>query len=359
VSSSEKPTSSERQQTDESLRAEREKADQALGDQLNDVDEAADAVISLARARADALLAAARAKTDRRSANADRGEAPAIVARQRVLEDRTLQQERAGADEAVRVERAEHVATLSVDRDDTDRDLLSERARSDNSLATRDEFLAVVSHDLMNLLNTIVLYARLVADEVLSDDHVVRVGAHARGIQRASTRMQRLIGDLVDVASIEAGQLAVTREPSAPAQVVAEAVASLQPQAAAKEISIVVSVDHPLPLVAFDPARIHQVLVNVISNAIKFTPRAGQITVHLRREGDATRIDVSDTGVGIPSDKLEAIFDRFVQVEKDDKRGVGLGLYISKCIVQGHGGRIWAKSDPGTGSTVSFSLPCT
>lgn len=346
---------SERQQTDESLRAEREKADQTLGEQLADVDEAADAVIVVARARADKVLAAARAKTDRQTTRS--GPANIAEQRQRSLEDQTLQKERAGADEAVRAERAEQVAVLSRERHETDRDLFSERARSDDSLATRDEFLALVSHDLLNLLNTIVLYARLVTEEVLRDDHIERVTQHARRIQRASSRMNRLIGDLVDVASIEAGALAVTRELSDPAQIVSEAVSSLQGQASAKSLSLVAVLEPSLAPAALDAARIHQVLINLISNAIKFTPEHGKIAVRARRVGADIRIDVIDTGIGIASDMLEVIFERFVQIKKNDTRGVGLGLYISRCIVQGHGGRIWAESKTGEGSTVCFTLP--
>jgi signal transduction histidine kinase len=359
MSSRTQPPSSEREQTDESLRVEREKVDDALGEQVVEVEELADAVISLARTRADQVLATARAKTDQQAKPEPGGKAPAAVgvAKQRVLDDQTVERARADADEAVRDERAKQAIALTHNRTETDRDLLTERAESDSSLATRDEFMAVVSHDLMNLLNTIVMYARLVSDEVQLDDHVEQVIKHAQGIQRASTRMQRLIGDLVDVASIEAGVLAVTRELSAPAQVVAEAVGSLQAQAAAKAISLVITTGQPLPLVPLDPARIHQVMVNLITNAIKFTPEAGRVTVHVGRVDDEARIDVTDNGAGIPGDKLEAIFERFVQIKKHDRRGLGLGLYISKCIVEGHGGRIWAQSKVGEGSTVSFSLP--
>ena len=125
----------------------------------------------------------------------------------------------------------------------------------------------------------------------------------------------------------------------------------------ASEISLVAVIPQGLPLTAIDPARVHQVLINLISNAIKFTPPKGTVSVHAVRAGDAARIDVSDSGIGIPGDKLEAIFERFVQVKKNDRRGVGLGLYISRCIVQGHGGRIWAESKLGEGTTISFTLP--
>jgi signal transduction histidine kinase len=169
--------------------------------------------------------------------------------------------------------------------------------------------------------------------------------------------MNRLIGDLVDVASIEAGILAATREVGDPGLVVTEAVESFQPQAAGSAITLTAEFASPSPPAALDPARILQVLCNLISNALKFTPAHGNVVVHVERVGDEIVFAVSDTGVGIPADQLEAVFGRFVQITKNDRRGVGLGLYISKAIVQGHGGRIWAESKVNGGSTFWFTLP--
>jgi signal transduction histidine kinase len=348
------PSSSEREQTDESLRLERERADGALAQELAGIDETADEVIDRARRRADDVLAAARARTDARAAQPAAGARPAAsLTRERKLEDRVLREERADADETLRDERAEHMALLRVERAETDRDLSSERARSDAALATRDEFLGIVSHDLRDLLNTIVLQAALIAHAAAGDGSA----DHARRIQRAGGRMNRLIGDLLDVASIEAGALAVTLEPCDPAEVVTEAVSTFAAQASASGIALSVEIASPPGRVALDPARILQVLGNLLGNALKFTPAAGAVRVHVERVGADIRFAVSDTGAGIPADKLETVFERFVQAGRHDRRGVGLGLYISRCIVQGHGGRIWAESTPGTGSTFCFTLP--
>ena len=343
----------EREQTDESLRVEREKADQTLEDSA--IDETADAVISRARRRADELLAAARANTDR--ASPPGAPIPKLLKSERSREDHVLQEERDNADEVLREERAEHVALLSRERQETDKDLSHERALSDDALATRDEFLAIVSHDLRNLLNGIVGSATLIEKGTLQTDLVAQVVTHARRIQRAGARMNRLVGDLVDIASIEAGVLAVTREVGDPATVVTEAVDAFQVQAATAGLALTAEIESPLPLAAFDAARILQVLTNLLSNAIKFTPAHGRIVVHVERIGDEIRFAVSDTGVGIATDKLEAVFVRFLQVAANDRRGVGLGLYISKAIVQGHGGRIWAESQIDQGSTFCFTLP--
>ena len=353
-----RPPLSEREQTDESLRVEREKADRALEEELAAIDETADAVISRARARADDVLAAARAKTDRQSATrASSVQSPKNIQRERVLEDQAVREERASADEALREERAEHVGLPSIEREATDKDLFSERARSDDALAARDEFLGIVSHDLRNMLNAVVGCADLIAKGVSRENHVEAVLVNTQRIERSAARMNRLIGDLVDLASIEAGKLAVSREVGDPTHVVMEAVDTFQAQASASGVALAAEIVPPSSLAIFDPARILQVLTNLLSNAIKFTPASGNVVVHVERIGDEIRFAVSDTGPGIPTEKLEEVFVRFLQLTKNDRRGVGLGLYISKCIVLAHGGRIWAERRSGGGSTFCFTLP--
>jgi signal transduction histidine kinase len=346
----------EREQTDESLRAERKVTDQVLGDEQEGVDELADAVITRARLRADKVLAAARDKTDRRSGqDPSRARLPPELTSERALEDRVLRGERADADDILNVERAEHTARLSMEREETDKDLLRERKRSDDALGVRDEFLGIVSHDLRNMLHSIVLSASFIEENAKGEraDHVVKC---ALRIRRAGARMSRLVGDLVDVASIEAGALAVTFESADAALVVAEAIETFQAQAAANEISLQAEVVAPVTA-TFDPARLLQVLSNLLSNAIKFTPRGGKVTVRAECSGTDLSLCVADTGAGIPADKLEVVFQRFHQLNGNDRRGLGLGLYISKCIVQGHGGRIWAESELGAGSKFCFTLP--
>ena len=352
-----KPSSPEREQTDESLRIEREKADDAIGDSPSAIDETADAVIQKARARADGVLAAARKKLDRQSARHAAGASSSkLVESERAREDETLRGERAMADETVRAERAEHAAQLAIERDETDADLCRERARSDHAVSTRDEFLGIVSHDLRNMLSVMVGFASVIGEEQTQENHTERVLGCVRRILRSGDRMDRLIGDLVDLASIHAGSMAVISEIGDPTLVATEVVDTFHARAAGSDVLLVAEIGPSLPLVALDSARILQVLANLVSNAIKFTPAKGKVVVRMDRLGDELRVAVRDTGKGIPADKLETIFERYVQVA-DDRRGVGLGLYISKCIVQGHGGRIWAESNLGEGSTFSFTLP--
>jgi signal transduction histidine kinase len=351
----EKPEArSEREQTDESLRLEREKADDALAEQLRTIDETADEVITRARARADEVLAAARAKTDRQSATSA---ATHLIERDRHREDIALLVERASADDTLSEERAEHAALLSSERGETDKDLLTERTRADSALATRDDFLGVVSHDLRDMLAAMVSFAALIEKRVARDNPAEEVRAHAQRIQRSGARMNRLIGDLIDVASIEAGLLGVSPQVADPTHVVTEAVETFQALASAAFISLTAELVPPSSLAAFDSARILQVLSNLLSNAIKFTPANGRVVVRVERVGDDILFAVSDTGAGIPKNKLEAVFERFFQLSKSDRRGVGLGLYISQCIVRAHGGKMWPESTVGEGSTFYFTVP--
>jgi signal transduction histidine kinase len=348
---------SERAQTDESLRVERETADDGLEEKVAAIDEAADAVISLARARADHVLAAARAKADGRSGKIAPAQSAEGIKGERRLHDQIVREEREVADESLRTERGERIASLLTERERTDNDLLNERVRADGALSTRDEFLAIVSHDLRDMLDAMIRFAVLIEKEAAQADQVEPVRTHAQRIRRSGARMGRLIGDLIDVAGIESGTLAVTRELADPAQVVREAVDTFQALASARGVTLLVDITPWSSPAEFDPARILQVLGNLLANAIKFTSAGGQVTARVELSAGELRFAVSDTGIGIPDDQLEAVFERLLQVTKDDRRGVGLGLYISKCIVQGHGGRIWAESRLGQGSTVYFTLP--
>jgi signal transduction histidine kinase len=354
-----KPPTPEREQTDESLRVERRNTDEVLADKRTALEDMADAVIEKARARADEVLALGRAKMDRQVATGAGTPSLEALQTERGLEDRVLRKERADADEVLRTEREHGATLLATERDETDKDLSRERSRADDAVATRDEFLGIVSHDLRNLLGAVVGFATLIAKAEAGEmEHrTEQVLTHAQRIQRSGARMNRLIGDLVDVASIEAGALAVRPQLVDPAQVVTEAVDTFQAQALSHGISLVSEVPAAPLLVELDAARILQVLANLVGNAIKFTPSGGQVVVHVELAPEGLRFAVRDTGVGIAADHLESVFERFRQVATGDGRGVGLGLYISKCIVQGHGGRIWAESRPGAGSTFSFTLP--
>ena len=350
------PLRTEREQTDESLRVERERVDDALLDELAAIDETADAVISRARTRADHVLAAARSRLDREAAAAG-SQVPSALRRERARHDLLLRDERTAADETLQDERAEQSALLESERKDTDDDLLTERVASDNAMATRDEFLGIVSHDLRHMLNAVIGFSSMIAKTASKAHAEADVLAYAQRIQRSGIRMERLIGDLMDVVSIDAGRLAVTCEPGDAGAVVAETIEIFQAQAAAGGITLTVEMPSALPPARFDHARILQVLSNLLSNAIKFSRAGGAVVLRVSAVGPDLQFAVADRGIGIPANQVDTIFMRFAQLTRADRRGVGLGLYISKCIVQGHGGRIWVNSEPGTGSTFFFTVP--
>ena len=347
----------ERKLTDQSLRIEREKTDRALADSQAAVEDDADVVVQRARHNADAVLEMARGKADQL---AEAPEEDVAVAYERALADETLRGERASADELLRRER-DHVQLLAkllpLERDQTDRYLLTERLRSDDAVSHRDDFLSIVSHDLRNLLAGIVFSTTMLAKAgTAGAEGEATLGAAGR-IQRYAARMNRLIGDLLDVGSIDAGHLAVTLAPGDLGAVVREALDTFRSSAEARGLSLEIEhLDAPL-LADFDHGRILQVFANLISNAVKFTAPGGRIGVRCVRAGGVAEFVIADTGTGIPAGMLESVFERFWQVGKNDRRGLGLGLYISRCIIEAHGGKIWAESTPGQGARFHFTLP--
>jgi signal transduction histidine kinase len=200
--------------------------------------------------------------------------------------------------------------------------------------------------------------AELIAREVAGDgDSKATIHSRAETIQRLTARMNRLIGDLVDVASIEAGRLLVVPTEGNLIALIRESTEVFQASADAHAIQLTAQLDGPPLRARFDHERLLQVIANLLSNAIKFCPRGACISIRAERAGGEVLVAVKDTGPGIPPENLEAIFGRFWQVGRRDRRGLGLGLYISKCILEEHGGRIWAESLPEAGSTFFFTLP--
>lgn len=348
-----------RDQTDESLRVERDKADARVTEKRDAVEEEADEVVRIARRRADEVVQAARDDADRER-GAQAADTEASAERERTRADVVLEQERSSADAVLQDERAERkrylADFLAVEREATDKDLIGERAHADTVIAARDEFLATVSHDLRSLLGGLSLNAEVLLDlaPAGADGDILR--RHAAMSQRMVSRMNRLINDLLDVTSIEEGKLALLPEQVEISELLRDTLEAFHPIAAAKRITLGADAEG-LPLQArLDGGRILQVLANLVSNAIKFTPAEGRISIRIRAERNELQFSVSDTGIGIPEDALQAVFDRFRQVSKD-RRGLGLGLHISKFIVEAHGGRVWAESKLGAGSTFHFTLP--
>lgn len=220
----------------------------------------------------------------------------------------------------------------------------------------RDQVLGVVAHDLRNPLSTIALHASALSRPTPRPER--RNPRHREAIERATRRMTRLIQDLLDVAVLEAGQLKIERAPLAPGELLSEAVEMQHALAMAASIELHVQLAPEVPRILGDHDRLLQVFENLIGNALKFTEQGGRIVVGAARGESEALFWVADTGRGMSADELAHVFDRFWQASaRSGRLGAGLGLPITKGIVEAHGGRIWAESAPGQGSTFFFSIP--
>jgi PAS domain S-box-containing protein len=222
----------------------------------------------------------------------------------------------------------------------------------------KSHFFALVSHELRTPLTSIVGYAEMV-DEI-ERRHLSPEGREYMGIiRRSAEKLDRLVQDLLLVAQVEAGTFAVELEPVDLVPVVRDCVEGSRP--AADDAGILLSTDaEEVPTLMADSSRLGQVIDNLVSNAIKFTVGGGTVAVLVRDEGDRCAIEVSDSGVGIGPNELEHLFDRFYRAQEARKghySGAGLGLAISKAIVDAHEGEIQVTSEPGQGSTFRVLLP--
>lgn len=341
-----------------------------------------DDLIERDRARADARLYQFRASADsllerERLASPTRDRA---IAHERRMADEDKEQERAMTDavrdtergrvdaQAEQRHRKAAAARLELQHD-TDGKLTAERsvadaiehALGDASRAVgaanlqqdhRRNLLATVSHDLRGPLTVIAMSAGF-----LSEDPNPETQEVAQDMVRAAARMQRLLEDLLDVAGIDSGALRCVRHEHDVGELMREVNRNYRPVFADRDLTFTVS-GLAEPMVAwFDHDRIVQVLSNLLGNALKFTPPGGSVELNAHPLAQSIEFEVIDTGMGIAPDALAHVFERFWQVENDERRGLGLGLYICKQIVEQHGGRIAASSVEGEGTTLRFTLP--
>ena len=221
----------------------------------------------------------------------------------------------------------------------------------------RDTLLSVVSHDLRNPLGTILMGTHLLKRTPATAAQAVDVNKLASTIARSAGQMKRLVQDLLDVSSIEEGRLSIRRESVEVGAVLEKAREVFELLAAENSIVISIGPSEPELFALADPERILQVLSNLLGNALKFTKAGGTILLSATRERTRARVSVSDNGSGIRPEALTHIFDRYWQAQKDDRQGVGLGLFISKRIIEEHQGQMTVDSRCGVGTTMSFTLP--
>ena len=228
------------------------------------------------------------------------------------------------------------------------------RLEAERMSQARAEVLGVVAHDLRNPLGVVSSAVQMIGEfDLAPADREKMLTAAGRAVQQ----MQRLIGDLLDVIRMEAGHLSLETEEIAAADLLATAADGVRHLAVAKSIDLVVEDTDESLHVSADRERMGQVFGNLLANAIKFTPSGGRVTLSARRDGDDIVFEVADTGSGIPAENLTHLFERFWQARQADSRGVGLGLPITKGIVEAHRGRIWVESEVGKGSRFRFAIP--
>ena len=251
----------------------------------------------------------------------------------------------------VQEEYTQRLAETNAELEMTNREL--ERA---NRL--KSEFLASMSHELRTPLHTIIGFSELLGEELEGplNEKQKRFVQH---IHKDSLHLLELINDVLDISKIEADRLELRPEAFDFTALIAESLASVRSLADAKSHILETASDVSTAVEA-DRLRIKQILVNLLSNAIKFTPEGGRIRLEARVQDPFVMVSVSDTGVGIPAEEHESIFEKFHQVgatTKGVREGTGLGLAITKRLVEQHGGRIWVQSQPQQGSTFLFTLP--
>ncbi|HVE65373.1 MAG TPA: ATP-binding protein [Thermoanaerobaculia bacterium] len=383
----------DRARTDRSLKAERNATDRSMARGGKATQQRADAVRRRIWKETDAEVSRARkaadAKRDRmflsnsvsREVAADRRRAATSLDRERRLADRSTARQRQRNDSALGEERqarrASEEKVFNRERVRTDRDLGQERGRTDatfraaerrlalaktareKSVAAvklRDEFLSVLSHDLRSPLNVIAINSARVGQMVPEGTGATQIRELCGQIEASVNRVGRMVDDLLDAEHMALGNVSLPMKAGDMRGVALEAVSLVQPLLSAQEMSLQTALPEAPVAAAFDHDRILQVFLNLLGNALKFTPRGGKIWLGMEKAHGFVRVTVSDTGPGVPVDERKRIFRRFTQGTRD-KGGVGLGLYIARRIVEAHGGKIGVEARPGMGSTFFFTVP--
>ncbi len=227
-------------------------------------------------------------------------------------------------------------------------------SKAQNAIKLREEILAIVSHDLKNPLNLIHMTGQILPR--FANDKA-KILNFSEKILRASSQMKRMIDDLMDFSKIQEGMLSIELKVEKPKQVLETVTEVMRPQADEKGVLLTMDVSPELPDIMFDNQRIAQALLNLLGNAIKFTETGGIVQISAVESLGAVKFSVSDTGPGILEEDLPKLFDRYWQAKRSNTASAGLGLSITKGIIEAHGSLIRVESQIGKGSTFYFTLP--
>jgi PAS domain S-box-containing protein len=220
----------------------------------------------------------------------------------------------------------------------------------------REDLMSMIVHDLRSPLGNIISSLDILRSSLPGDDEMIT--SLLTIALRAASRLSRLVDSLLDLRRLEAGELGLQRLPVALEVLLMEAVEQVQPMVASKHLHLRTVVALDLPPAAADADLLRRVVVNLLDNAIKYTPQGGSITLGAKRSGSTLTVSLRDTGPGVPEGEHERIFNKFTRVQREAApKGLGLGLAFCKLAIEAHGGRIWVDSERGGGATFSFTLP--
>ncbi|MCL6092711.1 MAG: ATP-binding protein [Actinomycetota bacterium] len=248
---------------------------------------------------------------------------------------------------------------VNTDLKDSERELRLTNKQLETANRLKSQFLATMSHELRTPLNSIIGFSELLEDETyggLNNKQMRYVG----NIVVSSKHLLKLINDILDLAKVESGTIEIHPEQLSLPDAMSSVISIVEPLATKKDINLETNIIDDVKYIHADPARFKQILYNLLSNAIKFTPSGGKVHVEAQRSHDEVEISVTDTGIGISRRDQQRIFSEFLQVEGTYARkyeGTGLGLALTKKLVELHGGRIRVRSAPGLGSRFSFVIP--
>ena len=258
----------------------------------------------------------------------------------------------------VDVENRDELGALADNVNRMNDELRSVYAKLEEASRHKSEFLANMSHELRTPLNAIIGFSQVLRDEMVGPVNP-KQAEYLDDIISSGNHLLSLINDVLDLSKVEAGQVELDVHPFSLREALDRGVVMVRERATEGGVNVAFSADPDVDVVDGDERRIKQVIFNLLSNAVKFTPSGGEIDVSAIRDNGEIRISVADTGPGIAVEDQERIFEEFQQTEAgvEQREGTGLGLALSKRLVELHGGRIWLESELGHGSTFSFTLP--
>jgi signal transduction histidine kinase len=238
------------------------------------------------------------------------------------------------------------------------REIADKSAQLEAASRHKSEFLANMSHELRTPLNAIIGFSEVLTERMFGELNE-KQDEYLKDIHASGQHLLSLINDILDLSKIEAGRMELERSDFDLPNAIENALILVRERASRRGIRLGHTIDERLGAIGGDERKVKQVLLNLLSNALKFTPEGGQVDVRAGLNNDVAEVSVTDTGIGIAPEDQEAVFEEFRQVGAADKKseGTGLGLALSRKFIELHGGRIWVKSQVGAGSTFTFTLP--